>query len=200
MAYPLPRTGGNQPPAPGYDDCRPSSRHDLFYDNSNPPRIDVTFPSSPLNPYDQTEESRPDKDTTTPPLPTYPPSKIESSPFSDPKQPPYGDTRSRSELNFEPLHPSQAYQDNYMTSTNSFTSPYIEQGGQAPSPPPPKERTVFSRLFNGDQRFAYFCWTISIIQIGVFIGELIRNAQAMKTPIEIQPTFNPLIGPSTYVP
>ena len=89
---------------------------------------------------------------------------------------------------------------------DSFTPPYFEQGVAGPAafpppppPPPATPRTLFSRLFNGDQKYAFFCWIISIIQIGVFIGELIKNAQETKTPIEIQPTFNPLIGPSSEV-
>jgi hypothetical protein len=79
--------------------------------------------------------------------------------------------------------------------------PYVdaEANLNAPTPPPPKRRSLFSRLFNGDQKFAWFCWIVSIIQIGVFVGELIKNATVMKSPIQIQPTFNPLIGPSSYV-
>jgi len=196
MEYPFYRKEGNQPPATVNDDYRPSLRHDLFLDNSNAPRVDVTFPSSGLNLSTETEESRPSNDAPPPFAPPYSQTKVDSNSFSDSKQLPYDDFRSRSELDFGPTQTSQTYQDNYMKPNNSFAAPYIEQ---APSPLPPKPRTLYSRLFNGNQKFAYFCWTISIIQIGIFIGELIRNAQAMKTPIEIHPTFNPLLGPSSYV-
>jgi hypothetical protein len=109
----------------------------------------------------------------------------------------------------EDVHP---YQDSttYLPTTSQYaprestshrpeTFVYPEVGANATTPPPPKVRSLASRIFDGEQRFAYFCWLISIIQIGVFIGELVRNAMAMKSPIEIQPIFNPLIGPSSYV-
>jgi hypothetical protein len=81
----------------------------------------------------------------------------------------------------------------------AYPDTYGESGVNPPTPPPPKQKSMFSRLFYGEQRFAYFCWTISIIQVAVFIGELVKNGIVQHTPIEIQPTFNPLIGPSSYV-
>ena len=189
MAYPFPRQGNSPPQSSVYDDYRPSSRHDLHipqYNKGNfaspaaPPRIaSPQPPNDPFNPYPQT---------------TY---AAAESPYKD-----YDNTGSQSY--FDPNRSEQTfgsstpYQEPYPKLNES--APYFEGGyNNAPTPPPPKRRTLFSRLFNGDQRFAYFCWTISVIQIGIFIGELIKNAMAMKTPIEIQPTFNPLIGPSSYV-
>jgi hypothetical protein len=180
----------NLPPRPQstYDSYRPSSRHDLhmpFYDNSNPSTPPVPPPHSqqldPFNPYPRTEDTQPYTD--------YSPysNKDGSTPYLAP---------TLSQQSFQPLNPPQGYQDNYMK-PNEY--PTTEAGFNAPTPPPPKQRTLLSRLFDGDQRFAWFCWTISIIQIGIFIGELIKNAMVMGTPIEIHPTFNPLIGPSSYV-
>ncbi|KAK5167503.1 uncharacterized protein LTR77_007202 [Saxophila tyrrhenica] len=46
------------------------------------------------------------------------------------------------------------------------------------------------------------CWVVyflTVVQIGVFVGEIIKNAILTNTPIEIHPSFNPMIGPSPYV-
>ena len=200
MSYPFPRTGKNGPPfASDYQDYRPSSRHDLFYDNntklavpSAPPHLESPSPISPLEvPYTGSEEPRqPYSDYKTTQLSDYPSKNDLSNPYIESQpQPP-----------FQSLRPAQPYQDNYNYATPNDSLPYIEQGLSAPSPPlPPKPRTLYSRLFNGDQKFAYFCWIVSLIQIGVFIGELVKNAMAMKTPIEIHPVFNPLLGPSEEV-
>lgn len=42
-------------------------------------------------------------------------------------------------------------------------------------------------------------YVLTIIQIAVFIAELIKNATLTHSPIEIHPQFNPMIGPSPYV-
>ena len=179
-SYPFSQ-GPNNSRASDYPDYRPSSRHNLFYDKtptpSTPPHLE-TRPVSPFNPYARTEEPRSYTDYRVTP-PVYA-GRRDSNPFVHPTQ----DSRS--------------YQNNFTKPGDSSHS-FVEQGLNAPSPPPPKRRTLYSRLFNGEQKFAYFCWTISIIQIGVFIGELVRNAVAMKTPIQIRPVFNPLLGPSSYV-
>lgn len=185
----------NGPPDGSYDynNYRPSSVQDLNvpYDRTNVPSALKPPPGSrqqddPFNPYLRTEDvTRPYTDTPA---------------YSDNNNPyPYGNTPLGPQQPFQPLHPSASYQDGYTKPNDPF--PYVETNLNAPTPPlvSPKRRTLFSRLFDGEQRFAYFCWTISIIQIGVFIGELIKNAMVMKTPIQIQPTFNPLIGPSSYV-
>ncbi|KAL5611612.1 hypothetical protein BROUX41_000804 [Berkeleyomyces rouxiae] len=49
------------------------------------------------------------------------------------------------------------------------------------------------------KRFPFLVYTLSIIQIGVFIGEIIRNGVLTGSPIMTKPTFNPMIGPSTWV-
>ena len=190
MAYPFPRQGNSPPQNTAYEEYRPSSRHDLhvpLYDKpisaspSAPPRIaSPQPPTDPFNPYPQT--------TFTPaesPYRDY--SNLGSQSYLDP---------NRSEQTFGA---STLYQEPYVK-PNEPTQYFEGAYNNAPTPPPPRQRTLFSRLFNGDQRFAFFCWTVSIIQIGVFIGELIKNATVMKSPIEIKPVFNPLLGPSSYVP
>ncbi|RAO70717.1 uncharacterized protein BHQ10_006729 [Talaromyces amestolkiae] len=42
-------------------------------------------------------------------------------------------------------------------------------------------------------------WLLTAVDIGVFVGELIYSAQLTGSPIEIHPSFNPMIGPSPYV-
>ena|SRR5579859_954782 len=189
MANPYPRSNL---PAPGNTDYEayrpnPSPIQDLnvpSYSRTDPSNTSIPQQTDPYNPYPRTEDTRrPYNDywssTSNTPGP--------NTPYSDDVPKP-----------FEPLHPSQTYQDQYSKAPEPY--PYVETNINAPTPPPhPKQRTVFSRLFNGDQKFAYFCWGIAIVQIGVFVGELIKNAIVQHTPIQIQPTFNPLIGPSSYV-
>ena len=187
MANPYPRT--NSPPRNSdYEAYRPSAVQDLNVPTYGRTDSNAPVPSQstdPYNPYPRTEDTRrPYNDYWSSPNNTIP-----NTPYSD-------------DINggkpFRPLDASQSYQDQYAKPAEPY--PYVETNINAPTPPPapPKQRTLISRLFDGDQRFAYFCWGISIIQIGVFIGELIKNGIVQHTPISIQP-FNPLIGPSSYV-
>src|SRR5579862_3800716 len=142
--------------------------------------------------------------TPAPPPHSQPPETYNAYPRTDDKSA-YIDYSTPYTSNPYPQDPSQpiSYQrQSYQDSLGkpAYPDTYAETGGNPPTPPPPKRRTLFSRIFNGDQKFAFFCWTISIIQIGVFVGELIKNAIVQHTPIQIQPTFNPLIGPSSYAP
>lgn len=52
---------------------------------------------------------------------------------------------------------------------------------------------------SGKQKVAWVCWIFAIIQAGVFVGEIVKNAQLTGSPIMIKPQFNPMIGPSPYV-
>lgn len=45
----------------------------------------------------------------------------------------------------------------------------------------------------------WFVWFISTVQIAVFMAELAKMGILTGSPIETQPTFNPMIGPSPYV-
>src|SRR5208282_3287614 len=152
--YPFPRTPNNGPPfASDYQDYRPSSRHDLFYDNkpnltvpSAPPHLESPSPLSPLEvPFTATEEPhQPYLDYSAKQLPDDASKNDLSNPYLEPQQ-------QQQQPPFRPLYPPQSYQDNYMRTNESL--PYIEQGLNAPSPPlPPKRRTLYSRLFNGDQK------------------------------------------------
>ena len=48
-------------------------------------------------------------------------------------------------------------------------------------------------------KITWVCYVLSAVQLVVFIAEIVRNAVLTKTPIEIHPSFNPMIGPSPYV-
>ncbi|QKX57856.1 uncharacterized protein TRUGW13939_04976 [Talaromyces rugulosus] len=48
-------------------------------------------------------------------------------------------------------------------------------------------------------KIPWVTYLLTIIDIGVFVGELIYSAKLTGSPIEIHPTFNPMVGPSPYV-
>ncbi|KAI9671502.1 MAG: hypothetical protein M1817_003553 [Caeruleum heppii] len=56
-----------------------------------------------------------------------------------------------------------------------------------------------SKLFKGKGRTPWFIYIITLIQVTVFIGELVKNSVLTKSPIMIKPQFNYMIGPSNYV-
>lgn len=68
-------------------------------------------------------------------------------------------------------------------------SPVNSRGGLVQG----KAAKIFSR------NFPWLTYTLTLIQVIVFIVELVKNAQLTGTPIEIHPNFNPMIGPSPYV-
>lgn len=45
----------------------------------------------------------------------------------------------------------------------------------------------------------WFIYIITLVQIIVFVAEVVKNAVLTGSPIEIHPAFNPMIGPSPYV-
>ncbi|EFR04794.1 rhomboid family membrane protein [Nannizzia gypsea CBS 118893] len=49
------------------------------------------------------------------------------------------------------------------------------------------------------KKIAWVTYITSLVQIVVFIVELVRNAQLTGSPIMTKPSFNPMIGPSPYV-
>jgi membrane associated rhomboid family serine protease len=48
-------------------------------------------------------------------------------------------------------------------------------------------------------RITWVVYTLTIVQIGVFVGELIKNGILTGSPIQTKPNFNIMIGPSPYV-
>ncbi len=49
------------------------------------------------------------------------------------------------------------------------------------------------------KRIPYVVYLLTTIQIAVFIAEIVKNGLVTGSPIMIHPSFNPMIGPSTYV-
>lgn len=68
-------------------------------------------------------------------------------------------------------------------------------GGQPPDRGrrPPKKQGWFKG------KITWACYVLFLIQIAVFIAELVRNGQLQGTPIATKPSFNPMLGPSPYV-
>lgn len=65
--------------------------------------------------------------------------------------------------------------------------------GLLPHPTPMKTNGYFSG------KIPWVVFTLTLIQISVFIAEIVKNAIATGSPIMIHPQFNPMIGPSTYI-
>ncbi|KAG9240376.1 rhomboid family membrane protein-like protein [Calycina marina] len=49
------------------------------------------------------------------------------------------------------------------------------------------------------KRIPFVVYALTLAQIIVFIFEIVKNAQLTGSPIEIKPSFNPMIGPSPWV-
>ncbi|TDZ51612.1 putative rhomboid protein [Colletotrichum trifolii] len=65
-----------------------------------------------------------------------------------------------------------------------------------------KSKVGFGQLgmFGADRKgIPWVVYTFTIVQIAVFIAEIVKNAQLTGSPIMTKPSFNPMIGPSTYV-
>ncbi|PYH94137.1 DHHC zinc finger membrane protein [Aspergillus ellipticus CBS 707.79] len=74
----------------------------------------------------------------------------------------------------------------------------------SPSPEaiePPVARPSRQKKKKGffQKKIAWVTYTFTLIQIIVFIVELVRNAQLTGSAIETKPSFNVMIGPSPYV-
>ncbi|KAG5355638.1 putative rhomboid protein [Yarrowia sp. B02] len=49
------------------------------------------------------------------------------------------------------------------------------------------------------QNHPYFTWFMTTVHIAVFVAEIIKMGVLTGIPIQTQPSFNPMIGPSNYV-
>ncbi|KAK0719964.1 hypothetical protein B0H67DRAFT_643263 [Lasiosphaeris hirsuta] len=54
-------------------------------------------------------------------------------------------------------------------------------------------------LGSNTKRIPFVVYLFTIIQVAVFIGEIVKNATTTGSPIMTQPSFNPMIGPSPYI-
>ncbi|KAL2136793.1 hypothetical protein VTI74DRAFT_1445 [Chaetomium olivicolor] len=67
---------------------------------------------------------------------------------------------------------------------------------------PRKGRVRFGELGmlgSGRNKIPFVVYFFTIVQVAVFIAEIVKNAQETGSPIMIKPSFNPMIGPSPYV-
>ncbi|KAK3378312.1 hypothetical protein B0H63DRAFT_548311 [Podospora didyma] len=49
------------------------------------------------------------------------------------------------------------------------------------------------------KKIPFVVYFFTVVQVAVFIGELVKNGTATGSPIMTQPSFNPMIGPSPYI-
>lgn len=180
--------------------------------SSNPQRTRVDAPLPPLpNPYPSYNLNSQQ----------YKASPI-SSPFDDPSYRPHGRQSSQSLASNSgyydaggggrdhdpgtysddiPLRPQQRKSSSDLLNPNNGPS---DSDVHRPSlGPRKKSRTGATRrknkkgLWSG--RIPFVVYFFTTVQIVVFIAELIKAGVLTKSPIEIHPQFNPMIGPSPYV-
>jgi membrane associated rhomboid family serine protease len=173
-----------------------------------------------------------------PPASTKPPTSLYTnyplnSPYSatgGPLDSPYDNSRYSRDSSYQgvaggTLQDDRQYADN-IPLKSSNPRPYSEdhlvgQNTQYPPSPESQHPSKSSRRRKKKQgwfsgKITWVVFVVTLVQIGVFIGEIIRNCEshafisvdvtnrcfkATKTgsPIMIQPSFNPMIGPSPYV-
>lgn len=107
------------------------------------------------------------------------------------------------------LEASNSYQDNIPLRDHPGLKPTdsTDHVYDAPAPAPPaqleegrgKKRFSGFGKFNTKSRIPWVTYVLTVIQVAVFIAEIVKNAQLTGSPIEIHPSFNPMIGPSPYV-
>jgi membrane associated rhomboid family serine protease len=177
-------------------------------------RINAPLPPAPANP-SPSSYNKPVVDTSYHPqtvtspfsdnqYPTYPrpaqPDSGRQSPhyYGKPSSPGYsGYNDPFNDSNAIPLQ-NQAKHDNQyggMTSPTQGTG-HAEQYGSQPQPRASRRKKE-QGWFKG--KITWGCYILFLIQIAVFIAELVRNGILTGTPIAIKPSFNPMIGPSPYV-
>ncbi|KAI0156635.1 rhomboid-domain-containing protein [Hypoxylon sp. FL1284] len=80
-----------------------------------------------------------------------------------------------------------------------YDLPEQEAGARGPSKRGLLRFGELGMLGSEKKRIPFMVYLFSLIQIGVFIGELVKAAQLTGSPIQTQPQFNPMIGPSQQV-
>ncbi|KAH9883885.1 hypothetical protein F4778DRAFT_764855 [Xylariomycetidae sp. FL2044] len=107
--------------------------------------------------------------------------------------------------------PLQPHNNNYHNSNNNKPLGYLGDSTDhvydAAGPAADRDRTKKGRLHFGElgmlgsdkRRIPIFVYLFSVIQLAVFIAELVKAAQLTGSPIQTKPTFNPMIGPSQQV-
>ncbi|KAK2029387.1 rhomboid family protein [Colletotrichum zoysiae] len=102
-----------------------------------------------------------------------------------------------------PLQSRQPTQPHKDVETNDNDHVYdAPQGSRRSKSQRDKKKVGFGQLgmFGADRKgIPWVVYFFTLVQIAVFIGEIVKNAQLTGSPIMTKPSFNPMIGPSTYV-
>lgn len=96
-------------------------------------------------------------------------------------------------------HPKQNNSDMYGQDQRR----YDPEGTYPPQESATTDRSSRSRrktrggVFSG--KIPWVVYAFTLLQVAVFIAELVKNGVLTKSPIEIKPQVNPMLGPSPYV-
>lgn len=188
-----------------------------YYQSSYPPTGPATGHATPAKPFDPTE-------APLPPLPGKQP-----QPHVEPAASPFDDrpyTHSSGALGGYPTTAHGQSDVDYhgppQYAHNTFASPYDTPPAHAgqhdpfadhnaiplqskpgdperlyPAPEKRRRHKKKDGWFSG--RITWVVYTLTLVQVGVFVGELIKNGILTGSPIETKPSFNIMIGPSPYV-
>ncbi|THV92243.1 rhomboid-domain-containing protein [Aureobasidium pullulans] len=140
-----------------------------------------------------------------------------ASPFDDNQYPSYSSSYNNLSHQPTPSDGRDPFQDDNAVPMHNYHAKHSSQSSTAPVITPeyndpfvrdakPRTRSRprntpapkgWRRYFTG--RVTWVCYFLTLVQIIVFIVEIAKNAVLTKSPIEIHPQFNPMIGPSPYV-
>lgn len=76
---------------------------------------------------------------------------------------------------------------------------HVHEAKMAPPPPKGGGGPSRTRRWGPTRRIPVVAYLLSTVQVAVFVAELVKAAQLTGLPIQTQPQFNPLVGPSQYV-
>lgn len=171
---------GSRPEPPRYDELPPS--HDL-----HPPAFSKPLPSAPYTEYTDHETSH------SPSGNAYRESQTSLS---------FDNQQAAGTEN----HGADPYAENIpLRSSIPAQTPTWAQQNTAYGRDMPRTPDVESRTGRGrregffKKKIAWVTYLLTIVDIGVFIAELVKSGQLTGSPIETKPTFNPMIGPSPYI-
>ena len=186
-----------------YSQAHPQD-YDYVHNAFNPSTVDHTFGSNDQHTSLNLIDPRHHQAWKPPP----PPKKYTYADAIPMKSSTRIDTNSTDSFKQDSKYPPR-YQDSTPSRSSnkistSPTDPFKQNTQYPPSPEArveaqllpdaPKKRKGF---FSG--RIPWVVYTVSLIQITVFIVEIVKNSIITGSPIMIHPQFNPMIGPSTYV-
>lgn len=191
------------------------------YGDDNSRREGNKSPLSPHSDHPGGIQHKPSLTSSSSPTHTHTPTPA-VTPSDDLTYPPYGGSSSQHTLATDTYNPHSYQRDStasIATQSKLYADPYAENiplNTRRPSMaspehstsnlppvesalPPPVSKNRPLRLSKPVKQRPWFCWIITAIQVCVFIAEIARNAVLTGSPIEIKPSFNPMIGPSPYV-